>query len=546
MYQATNVYAICGFAAIGGGLFGFDISSMSGVIGTMAYKRYYNNPVSTVQGAITASMPFGSFFGALISSFIADRYSRRTAIQFSCTLWIIGSIIQCASNGVPMLVVGRAVSGICIGIASAIVPVYQSEIAPKEIRGRIVTLQQWAITWGILIQYFIQYGASFVGGGPDDPNQPESAFRIPWGLQMIPAVILFFGLFFLPRSPRWLASKDQWDEAIQVLADLHAGGDIDHPKVLAEYQEIEEALRFEREEATSSMRALVAPRMFKRVLLGMSIQTWSQLGGVNVLMYYIIYVMQAADIGSPMLTASIQYVINVLLTLPAIIYIDRWGRRPSLLLGSLFMMIFFFITGAIQAVYGEAVDGHGTNITWVVRGNKAASGAIVACSYLVVATFATTWGPASWCYPAEIFPSKVRAKAVSLATASNWFWNCILSFAVPPLLFHINWRMYMLFGTLNGLALLHIYIAAPETKGKMLEEMDEVFDSGRRAWERQPKGSRMDDLARGIAEGTMLPPARAYKGIRVEKEVKRDSVGGGRSSSTVSLQPYHAHCEAEP
>jgi MFS family permease len=187
-----------------------------------------------------------------------------------------------------MLVVGRVIAGLCVGIASSICPVYQAEIAPKEIRGRVVSLQQWAITWGILIQYFIQYGASNVGGGPNNPNQPTSAFRIPWGVQIVPAVILFFGMFFLPKSPRWLASKDRWEEAIQVMAHLHGGGDINHPKVLAEYQEIEEALRFEREEAISSYRQLVEPRMLKRVLLGMSIQMWSQLCGMNVMMYYVV------------------------------------------------------------------------------------------------------------------------------------------------------------------------------------------------------------------------------------------------------------------
>jgi MFS family permease len=187
-----------------------------------------------------------------------------------------------------MLVVGRVIAGLCVGIASSICPVYQAEIAPKEIRGRVVSLQQWAITWGILIQYFIQYGASNVGGGPNNPNQPTSAFRIPWGVQIVPAVILFFGMFFLPKSPRWLASKDRWEEAIQVMAHLHGGGDINHPKVLAEYQEIEEALRFEREEAISSYKQLVEPRMLKRVLLGMSIQMWSQLCGMNVMMYYVV------------------------------------------------------------------------------------------------------------------------------------------------------------------------------------------------------------------------------------------------------------------
>lgn len=178
-----------------------------------------------------------------------------------------------------MLCAGRVIAGLCVGIASSVVPVYQAEIAPKEIRGRVVSLQQWAITWGILIQYFIQYGAAQVGGGPDDPDQPEAAFRIPWGVQMVPAFVLLVGLFFFPYSPRWLATKDRWEEAIQVLARLHGDGDPNHPKVLAEYQEIEDALRFEREEATSSFRALVKPRIFKRVLLGMSVQMWSQLCG---------------------------------------------------------------------------------------------------------------------------------------------------------------------------------------------------------------------------------------------------------------------------
>lgn len=183
-----------------------------------------------------------------------------------------------------MLVVGRIIAGLCVGLASSIVPIYQAEIAPKEIRGRIVSLQQWAITWGILIQYYIQYGASFTGGGPNNPNQGTAAFRIPWGVQAVPAILLFFGLFFFPRSPRWLASNDRWEEALKVLAELHGKGDINHPKVLAEYTEIEEALRFEREMAVSSFKELVAPKMAQRVFLGMSVQMWSQLSGMNVMM----------------------------------------------------------------------------------------------------------------------------------------------------------------------------------------------------------------------------------------------------------------------
>ncbi|KAI0908754.1 general substrate transporter [Ustulina deusta] len=539
MYQASNVYFICGFAAIGGGLFGFDISSMSGVLGTEAYKNYFDNPVSYRQGGITASMPAGSLVGSLASSFIADRFSRKVALQVSCVLWIIGSIIQCAAQNVGMLCAGRVVAGLCVGIASSVVPVYQSEIAPKEIRGRVVSLQQWAITWGILIQYFIQYGAAQVGAGPEDPRQPTAAFRIPWGIQMIPAVILFAGLFFFPYSPRWLASKDRWDEAIRVLAALHGAGDVEHPKVLAEYKEIEEALRFEREEASSSFKALVQPRIFRRVILGMSIQMWSQLCGMNIMMYYIVYIMEGAQIASPLTTASIQYVINVLLTLPAILYLDKFGRRPALIVGAFFMMIFLFVSGALQAVYGQPNDGTGDkDITWIVKGKPAVSKGIVAASYLFVATFATTWGPTSWTYPAEIFPSKVRAKAVSLSTASNWFWNMILAFAVPPLLWSINWKMYMIFAAFNGAAFIHMGLMAPETKGYTLEEMDEVFDSGRPAWKTHKKTSRLDQLARDIELGHVKVSAPLREGSAATSTAVDSGITAEGDAEKVDPHPH--------
>jgi sugar porter (SP) family MFS transporter len=507
-WQASNIYLICGFAAIGGGLFGFDISSMSGVLGTQAYKRYFNNPQSYTQGAITASMPAGSLVGSLFSSFLADRYSRKVTLQISCVLWIIGSILMTAAQNIGMLCTGRVICGLCVGIASSVVPIYQSEIAPKEIRGRVVSLQQWAITWGILIQYFIQFGAAQVGGGPDDVDQPESAFRIPWGIQMVPAFILLVGLLFFPYSPRWLASKDRWEETLQVLAKLHGNGDVNHPRVLAEYQEIEEALRFEREQAISSFKALTEPRMLKRVFLGMSVQMWSQLCGMNIMMYYIVYIMEGAQIASPLATASIQYVINVVLTLPAILYLDKFGRRPALIFGSFGMMTWLFISGALQQYYGQANTDltrtkDNSDITWIVLNNRPVSSAIVACSYLFVATFATTMGPTSWTYPAEIYPSRIRAKAVSLATASNWFWNMVLAFGVPPLLWNISYKMYYIFAAFNGAAVIHFFLLAPETKGFTLEEMDEVFDSGLPAWKSFKKSSRLEELQREIEAGNL-------------------------------------------
>ncbi|KAI9729434.1 MAG: MFS sugar transporter [Cirrosporium novae-zelandiae] len=490
---------------------------MSGVLGTYGYLNYFGVNGGYRQGGITCAMPAGSFVGALASSFIADKYSRKIAIQIGCIFWTVGSIFQTAANGIALLCVGRVVAGVCVGICSAMVPVYQAEIAQKEIRGRVVSLQQWAITWGILIQYFIQYGSSFTQGGPDNPNQGTACFRIPWAIQIVPAIILFCGLFFFPKSPRWLASKDRWEEAIHVLANLHGGGDVNHPKVLAEYQEIEEQLRFEREEAVTSYKALTERKMLKRVILGMSIQMWSQLSGMNVMMYYIVYVMQGAGVGSPLLTASIQYILNVVMTLPAIIWLDKWGRRPSLVLGAFGMATFLFIVGALEGSYGQPnphTDPRMDALTWVLIGHKPVSKAIIACSYLFVCTFAITWGPTSWTYPSEIYPSKIRAKAVSLSTASNWIWNCALAFFVPPALSNINWKTYMMFGTFNSAACIHMFLTAPETKGKTLEEMDVVFESGRPAWKGVPKGSRLDEVQKKIEEGGLKIAAPAVGNVR--------------------------------
>lgn len=160
-----------------------------------------------------------------------------------------------------------------------------------------------------------------------------------------------------------------------------------------------------------------------------------------------IYFLSIADRNNPkLLTASIQYIINVAMTLPAIVYLDKWGRRPSLVVGAFFMMTWLFISGALQQYYGQPnTDATRTDnnkdVTWLVLDNRPVSSAIVACSYLFVATFAMTWGPVSWTYPAEIFPSKIRAKAVSLTTSANWFWNMVLAFAVPPLLTSISYKM---------------------------------------------------------------------------------------------------------
>lgn len=181
-----------------------------------------------------------------------------------------------------MLIVGRIINGLCVGIESAQVPVYIAEISPPSKRGRFIGMQQWAITWGILIMYYISYGTSFIGEQNFIGWKAES-FRIPWGLQMIPAVFLFFMMMILPESPRWLARKDRWEDCRAVLALVHGKGDADHPFVAMELQDIKDMCEFERRHSNVTYLDLFKPDMINRTLIGLFTQIWSQLTGMNVM-----------------------------------------------------------------------------------------------------------------------------------------------------------------------------------------------------------------------------------------------------------------------
>ncbi|KAJ3489891.1 hypothetical protein NLI96_g1838 [Meripilus lineatus] len=289
-----------------------------------------------------------------------------------------------------------------------------------------------------------------------------------------------------PESPRWLIDHDREAEALEILADLHGNGNSDHELVQLEFTEIKAQVHFERTEGAKSYLDLLNPGIFRRVILGCSLQMWSQLSGICVMMYYIIYVFQGAGLTGRRgnLTAdSVQYVLNVALTVPAIIYIDRWGRRPMLLIGTLSMGFWLMLVGGLQGRFGDWGQVGGERV-WVITGHDAATKAIIVCSYLFVCSFAVTMGPVSWTYPAEIFPMRVRAKAVSAATATNWLFNFALAFAVPPGLSSIAYNTYFIFGAFNFAAFIHIFFCFPETAGRTLEEVEEVFSKGHKftAW----------------------------------------------------------------
>lgn len=378
-----------------------------------------------------------------------------------------------------MLIAGRVINGMAVGICSAQVPVYISEVARPEIRGKMVGCQQWAITWGILIMFYISYGCSFMEG--------TIAFRLPWGLQMVPAIILFCGLFFLPRSPRWLASKDRWEEAEEVLAILHAKGNKSDPYVIQELAEIRAIVEFERQNSDASYKELFTKKMINRTHIGVFTQIWSQMTGMNVMMYYITYVfMMAGMTGNTLLvSSSIQYVINVVMTIPALLFLDKLGRRPTFLIGSTLMMTWLFGVAGVMATHGKAAPPGGLNgtpaVSWIIDVG-APSKAVIACSYLFVASYAISWGPASWVYSSELFPLRVRGKAASLATCFNWLMNFALGYFVPPAFENIQWRVYVIFGVFCAAMTFHVYFFFPETAGKTLEQVEEMFLVGGPAW----------------------------------------------------------------
>ena len=450
-------------------ILGFDISSMSAIIDTAQYIEYFNAPSPMLQGWIVASMPVGSFWGALAAGYMGDKFGRKYTIQMSCVLWCFGSIIQACAPSVKILLVGRFIAGAAAGISSSIVPVYISEIAPKRNRGRLIGFQQWAITWGILIMYLIQLGTSNIPG--------EMSFRVAWALQVVPGLVLGLGLFLMPRSPRWLANNGLWEEAHEVLATLHSHGDRADMSVRNELQVIR--TNTEEEQVMYSQkpwREILRPRIFKRVLLGMAIQAWSQLSGMNLMMYYIVYIMQSAGSKCPIVSATIQYVINCVMGVLPLIYLDRWGRRPTILCGSAMIMVCLFSIGAIMGIYGEK-GTIGTTTTWVISDNRHAGNAVIALSFLSVATFAVSYGPVSWVYPAEIFPTNVRSVAVSLSTSTNWAVKFLLAWLVPMCLHSLPYQTYFLFGTFNILAFIHMFFCAYETKGHSLEDITLMLDS---------------------------------------------------------------------
>ncbi|KAL1575130.1 MFS domain-containing protein [Candida albicans] len=474
-----NVFFIASISTIAGMMFGFDISSMSAFIGAEHYMRYFNSPGSDIQGFITSSMALGSFFGSIASSFVSEPFGRRLSLLTCAFFWMVGAAIQSSVQNRAQLIIGRIISGIGVGFGSAVAPVYGAELAPRKIRGLIGGMFQFFVTLGIMIMFYLSFGLGHING--------VASFRIAWGLQIVPGLCLFLGCFFIPESPRWLAKQGQWEAAEEIVAKVQAHGDRENPDVLIEISEIKDQLLLEQSSKHIGYATLFTKKYIYRTFTAIFAQIWQQLTGMNVMMYYIVYIFQMAGYSgnSNLVASSIQYVINTCVTAPALYFIDKIGRRPLLIGGATMMMAFQFGLAGILGQYSIPWPDSGNdsvNIR-IPEDNKSASKGAIACCYLFVASFAFTWGVGIWVYCAEIWgDNRVAQRGNAISTSANWILNFAIAMYTPTGFKNISWKTYIIYGVFCFAMATHVYFGFPETKGKRLEEIGQMWEERVPAW----------------------------------------------------------------
>ncbi len=458
--RLAPVVLISSVAAIGGFLFGFD----SGVInGTVAALTAAFGSSAAVTGFNVASMLLGCAVGAFIAGRTADRFGRRntlivTAVVFAVSAW--GSGIAAGSLE---FVLFRLLGGFAVGAASIICPAYIAEIAPVAHRGWLATLQQLAIVLGLFAAFLNNYLiAKFAGGAAAEWFFGYQAWQwMYWG-ELIPSVIFFFGLFLIPESPRYLVAAGREDEAARVLARF-SGAD----EARLAVAEIKRTLAADHRPALRDVWDRSAGRLHPIVWVGLAIAALQQLVGINVVFYYGEVLWRAAGFSeSDALKINlIGGTINVVSTFIAIALVDRLGRRPLLLIGSVGMSVFL---GALAFIFARATVGADGNL---VLGSGAGTAALISANLYIVA-FGISWGPVMWVLLGEMFPNQIRGAALSLAGLCQWGTNFLVTITFPVLLRSIG--LGGAYGIYAAFALFSAFYAwkyIRETKGLTLEQM---------------------------------------------------------------------------
>ncbi|KAF2096400.1 putative MFS monosaccharide transporter [Rhizodiscina lignyota] len=480
---ASSYVALCAsFSAMGGLLFGYDQGVVSVILVMPQFLDRFSRVSDTASGAgfwkglLTAMIELGALIGALNQGWIADKISRKYSIAVAVCIFILGSALQTGAVDYAMLVVARLIGGVGIGMLSMVAPLYISEIAPPEIRGALLVLEEFSIVTGIVIAFWITYGTQYISS--------EWAWRAPFLIQIAPGLILGLGVFLLPFSPRWLVSKGRDKEALATLAKLRRLPESDK-RVEQEWFDIRAEVVFQREilverhpklqdrSRTSRIKLEILswadcfrPGCWRRTHVGVGLMFFQQFVGINALIYYSPTLFQTMGQGH-----SMQLILSGVLNIAQLVGVatslwtmDRFGRRPLLLWGSVFMTISHVIIAALVGQFSNNWPAH-TGPGWTS----------VAFLFVYMVSFGASWGPVPWAMPAEVFPSSLRAKGVALSTCSNWLNNFIIGLITPPLVVNTGFGAYVFFAVFCALSFVWTFFFVPETNGRSLEQMDHVF-----------------------------------------------------------------------
>ncbi|KAJ5521591.1 hypothetical protein N7527_005706 [Penicillium freii] len=469
-------------STLGGLLFGYDQGVVSVILVMDQFLAEFprideGNPGSGfAKGLLTAMIELGALIGAFNQGWIADKISRRYSILVAVAIFTLGSVLQTAAYGYPMLTVARLIGGIGIGMLSMVAPLYISEISPPECRGTLLVLEEWCIVLGIVIAFWITYGTQYMVG--------EWAWRLPFLLQLIPGFVLAAGVYALPFSPRWLASKGRDEEALDSLCRLRSLPASDR-RIRQELMDIQAEVRFHQQmnrenhpdlqgggkmnsilQELSSWADCFRKGCWRRTHIGIGLGFFQQFIGINALIYYspTLFATMGLDRSMQLIMSGVLNVVQLVGVTTSIWTMDVVGRRKLLLGGAALMAISHIIIAALVGIYSVDWPSH-----------KAEGWTSVAFLLFYMLAFGATWGPIPWAMPSEIFPSSLRAKGVALSTCSNWLNNFIIGLITPPLVQDTGYGAYVFFAVFCLLAGMWTYFFVPETKGRTLEQMDHVF-----------------------------------------------------------------------
>lgn len=440
MKSRFYIYSVSAIAAVAGLLFGFDTGIISGAL-LFIQKDF--TLTTGLKELIVSSVLFGAMFGSLASGGLTDRFGRRKLMLIISALFICGTAIAACATNVYSILFGRIFIGFAIGIGSYTAPLYIAEVSPYELRGGLVSLNQLAITLGILFSFIINYVFTNIDG----------SWRWMFGIGVIPAILLSVGMFFLPESPRWLIKQDRHAEAKKTLQKLRQMSDVSH-----EINEIQHSLQMKQ----ASFKEIFAPWILPVLFLGAMMGLIQQVTGINTIIYYAPTIFQLAgfpDASSSILATVGIGVVNVLATIFAVFYLDKLGRRPLLLTG---------LVGMCLSLLGLSISFQISADAEMLRWLS------IACTFTFIICFAFSLGAALWLLVSEIFPLEVRATAMGVAVFSCWLWNFIVSSTFLTLLNYMGpGKTFLLYAGMCVLSIIFCYYKVPETNGVTLEQIEE-------------------------------------------------------------------------